>query len=362
MRQPLHGVAGMRQRATSSAVSVTMDVFQSQPSVSPPDATTSTPMTQLPFTVATFTDDASRLIARTLRVEASQVPSWLAPGMWLRPTVGIQLIQPAVYRLPCFVVEDISQPLDRFGGALIECSDASAVVEGRPYEKDTSLAPDKLQTLVGAAFTLALSRPPQTGDVPYVDIPATSVAEFGTGRWAACVRVAEALGYFLHVNDYGDPVARSRTDPVPASTVDLEQSLLPGGLRHALRTPTNARVFVNRGTNVTPLIGKAALTDIGMDAAPSWYRPLVVTDRQEGPDFWNQGYADKAAQIFLHARLSELDRYDDLPILASPWLEAGFDTVRFYGGLYWVRAITMQLPTMATTVSLNRADLGILSP
>jgi hypothetical protein len=362
MRDPLNTIPGMSKRTQSSAVSVTVDVFESQPSVSPPDATTTSPMGQFAFTVGTFTDDATRLIARTLHLETSLIPSWIKPGMWVRPTIGIQLIQPIIYRYPCFVIDDVTEPLDKFGGGALDCSDPSAVVDTRPYERDTSLGPAKLQTLVGDAFRLALSRPCHDGEVPYIDIPVGSIAEFGTGRWAACVRVAESLGYALRVNDYGDPVARDRTLPAPESDIDLEQSLLPGGVRHALRTPTDARVFVNRGTNVAPLIGKAAITDIGVPPAPSWYRPYVVTDRQEGPDWWNQGYADKAAQIFLHARLSELDKFDNLPILASPWLEAGIDTVRFLGGLYWVRSITTQFPSMATTVSLNRADLGILSP
>lgn len=361
MRSPINTFPGMRQRATSSAIAVTLDVFDTQPLVNPPDATNSTPIGKLPLTTGTFTDDASRLVSRTLHLEMSQVPPWLNPGMWIRPTVGIQVIQPLIYRLPCFVLDDISEPLDKFGGRSLECSDPSAVVDARPYEKDTSLAPGTLRTLVANAFSLALSRPAHVDTVPLVDIPVGSIAEFGVGRWAVCLRVAEALGYALHVTDEGDVIARNRTADAPDSDIDLEQSLLPGGLRHSLRTPTDARVFVNRGTNLAPLIGKATLTDIGLPAAPAWYRPHVITDRQEGPEWWNQGYADKAAQIFLHARLSEFDKFDALPILASPWLEAGVDTVRFLGGLYWVRVITMQLPTMATTVSLNRADLGILS-
>jgi hypothetical protein len=259
------------------------------------------------------------------------------------------------------VIDDITEPLDKFGGGAIECSDPSAVVDGRPYERDTSLAPNKLQTLVGDAFALALSRPAHVDDVPYIDIPAASIAEFGTGRWEACLRVAESLGYALRVTDKGDVVARNRITAAPDSDIDLEQSLLPGGVRHALRTPTDARVFVNRGTSLRPLIGKASVNEIGLGPIPSWYRRYVICDRQEGPAFWNQGYADKAAEIFLHARLSELDKLDDLPILASPWLEAGADTVRFLGNLYWVRAITTQLPIMQTSVSLNRADLGIIS-
>jgi len=351
MRQPINPTFGYRPRTTSSAVAITVDVFDQQPLMLPPDNSTTPPIGQWVISGGQFVDDATRIGARTMTLNADNIPPFVAPGKWLQVTIGIQRIQPVLYKLPAMIVNDITSPLDKNGGVSVEAADASAVVEGRPYEYDRSIAPAKLQTFIGETMNYALSRPVHTDQVPYVDIAKASIAEFGEGRWSVCVRVADATGYTLRLNDYGDPVARLRTEPPPPVAVSpIEQTLLPGGVRHQLRVPTAARVFVDRGNDIAPLIGKASMPD----PPPAWYRPYVITDRQQGPEWWNQGYADSAAEAFLFRSLSELDRYDSLPILPSPWLEAGFDTVSFYGVTYWVSAITMQFPNLETTISLSR--------
>jgi hypothetical protein len=350
VRQPVNPIAGARQRTTSAPVALTVDVYDTQPYVVPPDTVASVPIGQWKVTGGSFTDDATAMTARTMTLTADSVPAYVLPGKWLQVTIGYQVIEPVLYRLPAMVVEDIVSPLDANGGVTVELADASAVVNGRPYEYDRTIAPDHLQTFVKSTMDYALSRPVHNDDVPYVLLPVGAIAEFGEGRWDVCVRMAEACGYSLRLNDMGDPVARLRTDPPPAPVGQLEQSLLPGGTRHHVRTPTASRVLVTRGTNLPPMIGKATT----VNTPPGWYRPVVVTDRQQGPDWWNQGYADSAAEAFLNRALSELDRYDDLPVLASPWLEAGFDTVTFYGVTYWVSKLTMGLPDLATTMSLTR--------
>jgi hypothetical protein len=350
MRQPVNPPYGYRPRMQSGAVAITVDVFDTQPSSSPPDNTTSTPVGQWRIERGTFIDDATRVSARTMTLEADSVPDYVDAGKWLRVTLGMQRIQPALYQLPAMIVESVSSALDKNGGVTVQCADASAVVNGRPYEYDRSLAPDHLQTFVSSTMDYALSRPVHDDAVPYVDIPKSAIAEFGEGRWDVCVRVADAIGYTLRLNDYGDPVARLRTAKPPASVAVVEQSLLPGGQRQRLRVPTASRVFVDRGNNLKPLIGKATT----VDTPPAWYRPYVVTDKQQGPEWWNQGYADSAAEAFLNRALSELDRFEKLPILPSPWLEAGFDTVTFYGVRYWISAIEYDFPSLATTISLSR--------
>jgi len=350
MRQPVNPPPGYRPRTTSSAIAITVDVFDTQPLISPPDASTSAPVGKWTVRGGRFTDDATRIGARTMTLDADNLPPYVDAGKWLRVNIGIQRIHPILYQLPAMVIDDIASPLDANGGVSVECADPSSVVNGRPYEADKSLGPDKLQTFVKATMDVALSRPVHNDDVPYVDIPIAAIAEFGEGRWDVCVRVADATGYTLRLNDAGDPVARLRTAAPPAPVAAIEQSLLPGGSKHRLRVPTGARVFVDRGNNLAPLIGKATTVDV----PPSWYRPLIVTDRQQGPEWWNQGYADSAAEAYLDRALTELDRYDNLPILPAPWLEAGFDTVTFYGVTYWISAISFELPTMETTISLMR--------
>ena len=42
-----------------------------------------------------------------------------------------------------------------------------------------------------------------------------------------------------------------------------------------------------------------------------------------------------------------------MPILPAPWLEVG-DVVSYHGLSYAVRAVTLELPSLATAVTLRR--------
>lgn len=347
----------MRHRSSSWSVSVIVEVFDAQPLVSPPDASTTEPLGTLHLTDGSgFTDDATAVTARTMRITTSAIPDWVKPGMWCRAVIGIQVVQPVIYRLPSMCINDITTPLDKLGGVVLDCVDPSALVNDTPWERDKSIAPDTLQNFTYTSCNVALTRTPYAGAVPFINLPAASVAEFGEGRWDVCLRMADALGYDLRFTDLGDLTARARNAAPPAPVDDLERSLLPTGTAHRTRTPTAARVYVTRGNDLPAFIGRAVLTDLGMYPPPSWYTPYTITDRQEAPEWWNQDYADGAARDFLASRLAEFDHYEGLPILPAPWLQAGIDTVSFYGHTYWVTKVTMSFPSMETSVDLRRAD------
>lgn len=347
MRAPVNPPPVGGQRITSVSVAVAVDVWEVQPAT--PDAAT---IGTLSNVGGRLTDDASQAVARTLTLDVGPPPDWLKPGMWLRATVGVQTLQPIIYRLPVLCVTDIAENLAANGGATVTAADPGEVVNGRPYEADTSLT-GTLRALVAAVCTLALSRPTDVTGVPATTIPAGTIAEFGAGRWDVCLSTADALGVALRFTDPGDVVGvlRSATPPAPAAVV--ERAVADAGTGHYARTPTDARVLVTRGADTVGLIGSATSTAITGTPPPAWYRPYVVTDRLNGDATTTQTVANQLAADMLRARLSELDTYQSMPILPAPWLEAG-DVVTYGGLSYMVRAVTLDLPSLATAVTLRR--------
>jgi hypothetical protein len=340
----------MTLRATSLAVSLAVEVFESQPDA--PDSYI--PLSTLAAVSGKLTDDASQLTQRKMSMSLSTTPDFLRAGMWIRPTIGIQRIKPILYRLPSMIITDIVADLERFGGSRIEAADPSVVLDGRPYASDTTLT-GTLRSLVGEACTTALARITDVSQVPDVALPHGSVAEFGSGRWDVCVRLADALGVALMFTDPGDVIGRYRNAAPPASVANVERALLPGGSRHSVRIPSAAQVLVTRGGDTPGLVGNATAQAVLGTPLPSWYRPYVISDRHEGDPATTQAEADSLAADLIRVRVSELDSYDALPILPAPWLEAG-DVVTFGGNPYGVRAVTLDVPSLATAITLRRVS------
>lgn len=348
MRSPVNPPpGGGRQRITSVAVAITVDVWDAQPQT--PDTT---PLGQLSLVDGELSDDAAQAVQRGYRLAIGPMPDWLRPGMWVRVTVGVQTLQPIIYRLPVLCITDIAQDLSTGGGAVVTAADPGEVVNGRPYEADTVLS-GTLRQLVADACALALARPTDVSGVPALTLPVGTVAEFGAGRWDVCLSTGDALGVALRFNDIGDAVGVVRAAGPAAVSAVLERCVADSGAQHQVRAPTDARVLVTRGSNAIGLIGSATAATITGTPSPPWYRPFVVTDRANGDSLTTQAQADQLALDLLRARLSELDTFDNMPILPAPWLEAG-DTVEFYGLPYVARAVTLSLPSLATAVTLRR--------
>lgn len=349
MRTPVNPWPGSgRQRIGSVAVSFTVDAYQMQPGSSGAGGTT--PIGRLDVVSGSFTDDASQNVARTIRLSCGRMPSWLAAGMWVVGTIGIQTLQSVIYRLPSLVITDIGESPKGF---TVDAKDPGEILNGTPYEADTIIT-GTLRDLVISACSV-LQRPPDVSGVPALAVPAGRLAEFGKGRWDTCLDVADSLGVALRFTDAGDVVGivRASYAPSPAAIVERSGTLVDSGTRHHVRVPTGARVLVSRGSATAGLIGSATSQSITGSAPPAWYLPYLITDRHDGDATTTQAQADQLATDLLRSRLSELDMLQDMPILPAPWLEAGVDVVTYYGVNYWLRALTLTLPSLATSVTLR---------
>lgn len=350
MRAPVNPIPGGRQRATSSAVAVTVEVFESQPGS--PGAGGTNPIDVLSTVSASFSDDASRPIQRTISIQAASAGA-CQPGMWVRPSVGVATLEPIVYRLPAMVVTDVVNNMGHLGGATVLAADPGEVLNGRPYEADTT-ATGTLRSLVAAACTLALTRPTDVSGVPATPVPVGTVLEFGMGRWDGCIKVADDLGVAIRFTDAGDVVGVLRSGPAPSPAGSIERAVVDGGVRHRDRIPTSAVVLVTRGSERPGLVGRADIDDVTGETLPPWYLPNVVSDRHEGDINTTQVQADQLATDLLRVRVSQREAFERLPILPAPWLEAGVDVVTFDGSPFYVRALNLDLPTMRTDVSLRK--------
>lgn len=352
MRTPVNPIpAGGRIRWSSVAASFIVEVFQLQPGSAGAGGTT--PMGTLDVVSGTLTDDSSQNVPRTMALNIGRFPSWLQAGMWLRGTVGIQTVQPIIYRMPSLIITDVAETNK---GTAVTAADPGSVLNGQPYESDTVLS-GTLRALVQAACT-SLTRTPDVSGVPALTVPAGLLAEFGKGRWDVCLSTADALGVALRFTDPGDVVGTVRANPAPSpvAVVDRCHTLVDATGRHHVRTPTAAKVFVGRGSNTIGLIGSATSTAVLGTSPPSWYLPYTVTDRHDGDASTTQAQADQLATDFLRSQLSELDAYQNMPILPAPWLEAGVDVVTYLGVNYWLRALSIDFPSLATTVTLRRVQ------
>ena len=348
MRSPVNPLPGQSLRWSSVAIATTFEIFESMPGSV---GAGGLPWGTLPVTKGRFVDDASRPVSRTMTLDASDLPDAVKPGMWIRPTIGIQTVQPIIYRLPSMMITDVVEDLAHIAGARIECADPGQVLNEQPYESDTVLT-GTLRSMVSAACA-GLSRPPDVTGVPAVPVPINTIAEFGAGRWDTCVKIGDDLGYGMRFTDVGDVVALSRSAVAPAAVSQVERVLV-GGECHHVRVPSRSKVLVTRGSDIIGLMGSAKVEDVTGIPPAAWYPSYVVTDRREGDTTTTQAQADALAKQLITARLSEIDAFQDLPILPCPWLEAGADVVTLYGVKYWVRSVSIEMPTMATSVTLRK--------
>ena len=350
MRTPVNPLPSSGHKVSSVAVAFTVDAYEAQP-VNASAASVG----RLDTASATLADDASQPVPRTMTVRIGRLPTWLRAGMWIRGTVGIQTVQPIIYRMPVLIVTDVSEDLSGLGGAVVTAKDPGEVLNGRPYVADTAIT-GTLRSVVAAACANALTqRTTDVSAVPAVPVPVGTMAEFGAGSWDACLKLGDALGYALRFTDDGDVTAVDRNASAPAPSAIVERRLTEGGTAHHVRTPTEARVLVTRGSDAVGLVGVAVWGDVMTEALPAWYLPLVITDRVEGDSTTTQAQANALAKQLLTARLSELDTYASMPILPAPWLEAG-DVASFYGKAYTVRAVEFEFPSLATSVTLRAVE------
>ena len=348
MRTPVDPQAGAKLRWPSTSVLTTVELFELMPGA--PGNGGQVPIAQLKANNIVVTDDASQVIRRNVTMDVARIPNAMRPGMWIRVTIGIPALKPLIYRLPSVVITEIRQD-DALGAYKVACSDPGEVLNGQPYLADTVLT-GTLRSLVQSACA-TLSRTPDVTGVPATTVPVGAVAEFGTGKWDVCLRVADDLGIDLRFTDPGDVVGWVRSSAAPAPVTTVEKVALGGSFSYA-RTPNQARVLVTRGAATVGLVGTAKVEDITGVAPPAWYPTYYVTDRQEGDTTTTQAQADALAKALLRTRVADLDTYDSLPIMPAPWLEAGTDVVSFAGVSYWVRAMTLDVPSLTTVVTLRR--------
>lgn len=352
MRTPINPVPeGMQGRITSAAIAFTMDAFELQPGS--PGAGGTTPLGRLGTVQATLVDDASQTTQRRMTINVSAIPDYLQPGMWIRSQVGIQVLQPVIYRLPSLIITDIARDLAQQGGGVVTAEDPGSALNGRPYEVDTAVT-GTLRSLVANACATTLTRPADVTGVPDIPLPVATVVEFGTGRWDACITLGDALGVALRFTDAGDVIGVLRSAEPPAPVGIVERSVTDSGTRSRARTPTAAKVMVTRGSDTPGLIGSALASEITGGVVPGWYLPFVVVDRQEGDANTTQAQADTLARNLIRSRLADLDTWENMPILPAPWLEAGSDVVTLFGNPYVVRAVTVDYPGLTTHVTLRR--------
>lgn len=292
----------------------------------------------------TFVDDVARGYARTYALQVTDPVADIAPGQWVRVRAGISG-DPAPYLLPALMV---SSAASSTSGTLISATDIGTCLDEVVFERDRTLT-GTLRTLAAELTTgvPTLTRPVDVSQVPALAIPGNTVAEFGHGRWDVLLGVAESLGVDLLWTDDGDlrGIARTTSPPTPAARVD--SILVNGGQAERNRPVTRAVVLVARDKGMTELVGTAPT-----GPAPAG---VTVSDRLDGDATTTQAQADALAAGLLARRTSERN-VRDVDTAPLPWIEAGTDTVELDGDTWWVRALTLQLPSLATALTLRDAS------
>lgn len=348
MRQPAYPVVVPTGRGIASGVPMVGAVFwQWQPQDIGPAAPE--PVGVLPVVRGTYTDDASRPVQHQITLDLAYAPSGLEVGNWIQITLGLRGRAPQIYVLPAMFVTEIRRNNSRQGGATISASDPAEVLNGKAFY-DTTLT-GTLRDLVNGVVSGLMKRVTDVSGVPTIPVPQGTIAEFGEPYWDVCLKVADALGVVLHISDNGDVTGRMRADPPPQPITTIERVLVPpGGQLIAARYPTDAVVMVSRGSDLPPIYGSASTPGY-----PTWYHEHEVTERRQGDAATTQAAANQLARDLLNARRGAENVYENVAILPAPWLESGLDTVSADGETLWVRALSMELPSIAMNVTLRKA-------
>lgn len=330
-------IAGALTLTGSHALTCDAYLFPSQPT--PNEA----PTRRLSLLGGLYTDDVANGYARGYQLHVVDPLADITPGSWVQVRVGAAGQARDLYTLPTLFV---SSALAGADGTQVTCVDIGACMDEVVFERDTTLN-GTLRTLAASLTTgvPTLTHPPDVSLVPSLVIPGNTVAEFGQGRWRVLLDVANQVGVDLLWTDAGDLLGVIRTDPAPSPVARLDTYLVNGGQAERNRPVVRAVVQVARDKSLPELVGTATVPGSG----------TTVADRQDGDATTTQAQANALAAGLLARRRSERN-VRDIDVAPAPWLEAGTDTVTLDGSTWWVRAMTVQLPSLATALTLRDAS------
>jgi hypothetical protein len=330
-------IAGALALTSSHALTCDAYLYTTQPTAN------QAPARRLALLDGTFTDDVARGYARGYALRVVDALADIAPGSWVQIRLGVVGGLRDVYTLPTLF---ISSALTAGEGTQITCVDIGACLDELVYERDTTLT-GTLRDLAASSTTgvPTLAHPPDVSLVPTLPIPANTVAEFGRGRWQVLLSVADMLGVDLLWTDSGDLLGVVRTDAPPAPAARLDDYLVDPGQAERNRAVVRAVVQVARDKTLPELVGVATVAGTG----------VTISDRQDGDATTTQAQANALAAGLLARRRSERN-VREIDVAPTPWLEAGTDTISLAGQPWWVRAMAVELPSLATHLTLRDAS------
>jgi hypothetical protein len=321
----------------SHALTCDAYLFTSQPT--PNEA----PARRLALLDGTFTDDAANGYARGYELRLGDSLLAITPGSWIQIRIGAAGQTRDIYTLPTLFV---ISALTAGQGTQVTCVDIGACLDEVVFEHDTTVT-GTLRSLAAQLTTdvPTLTHPPDVTQVPELEVPANTVAEFGQGRWKILLGVADQLGVDLLWTDDGDLRGIVRTAPPASPVARLDPYLVDTGQAERNRAVVRAVVQVAREKDMPELVGVASVAGSG----------VTVADRQDGDATTTQDQADALAAGLLARRRSERN-VREVDVAPAPWLEAGTDTISLDGRVWSVRALTVQLPGLATRLTVRDAS------
>jgi hypothetical protein len=330
-------IAGALALTGSHALTCDAYLFTAQPTAH------EAPARRLALLDGTFTDDPANGYARGYELRVVDPLADIAPGYWIQVRLGAAGQTRDIYTLPTLFV---ASALAAGEGTQITCVDIGACLDELVFERDTTLT-GTLQSLAATLTTgvPTLTHPPNVEAVPVLAIPGNTVGEFGQGRWEVLLQVADQLGVDLLWTDSGDLRGIMRTAAPPATVARLDDYLVNAGQAERNRPVVRAVVQVARDKGLPELVGVASVTGSG----------VTVADRQDGDATTTQSTANGLAAGLLARRRSERN-VREIDVAPIPWLEAGTDTVSLQGSAWWVRAMRVELPSLATSLTLRDAS------
>jgi hypothetical protein len=331
-------IAGALTLTSSHALTCDAYLFTSQPTAN------EAPARRLALLGGTYSDDIARAYARGYELRVVDPLTDIAPGCWVQVRLGAAGQTRDIYTLPTLFV---SSALAAGEGTQVTCVDIGACLDELVYERDQTLT-GTLQSLAAALTSgvPTLTHPPDVSRVPALAIPANTVAEFGQGRWQVLLSVADQLGVDLLWSDSGDLLGVVRTAPAPVPVARLDDYLVDPGQAERNRPVVRAVVLVARDKALPELVGVATAGSTN---------GVTIWDRQDGDATTTQAQADALAAGLLARRRSERN-VREIDVAPAPWLESGTDTITLAGQAWWVRAMSVELPSLATRLTLRDAS------